>query len=167
MNKVSVWSGSPDSPLAPEGHDQAKSAGQKAKDRGLTFDLIISSPRQRAYDTAKYVAQAVGYPVDKIMVMDEIVERDFGSLEGRRDLVAATHYALKESAIDGHSGVEKLGDLQKRANNFYEFIASRPEEVILVAGHGAFGRALYRRIHNKPMGYRFKIFKNADMERLI
>lgn len=167
MNKVSVWSGSPDSPLAPEGREQAKQAGQKAKAQGFEFDLIISSPRQRAYDTAKYVAAAVGYPIDKILVMEEIVERDFGSLEGRRDLVAATHYALKESAIDKHEGVEKLDTLQKRADDFYDFVCDRPEEVILVAGHGAFGRALYRKINNKPMSYRFKIYKNADMERLV
>lgn len=167
MNKTSVWSGSPDSPLAPEGHEQAIKAGKYAHSQELKFDLIISSPSQRALNTAKYVAREVGYPIDKIELDETIKERNFGDLEGRRDLVAATKYMVHESAIDSFKGVESLAELQARADAFLDRIKSRDEDIILIAGHGAFGRALYRKIHNKPINYRLKIYQNAKMERLI
>lgn len=167
MNKTTVWSGSPDSPLAPEGHDQAIKAGKIAKQQGLTFDLIISSPSQRALNTAKYVATEIGYPHENILIDPAIKERHFGELEGRKDLVAATKYVISESAIDKFDDVESLEELQARADDFLKRVSQRNEDIILVSSHGAFGRALYRKIHNKPINYRFKVFQNAKMERLI
>lgn len=37
---------------------------------GITFDLIISSPKKRARQTAEIVAKELGYPIDKIKVSE-------------------------------------------------------------------------------------------------
>ena len=43
------------------------------------FDVILSSPLQRAHDTAKAIAAAVSLPV---VVKERLIERDFGDLSG-------------------------------------------------------------------------------------
>src|SRR5580765_3395811 len=77
-NKLSIFSGQTESPLADEGREQARQAGQQAKD--LHIDHIISSPLSRAHETAQIIAREIGYPEDKIEVSSLLVERHFGVL---------------------------------------------------------------------------------------
>ena len=134
FNANHAWNGSSDMPLTPKGREQAKEAGRKAREAGLVFDVIISSPLSRALDTAKLVASELDYPKDHILVRYQYVERAFGKLEGRRDLVAGTKYFIDESAIDPYDGVERLADLQKRMDDFLEYVQSLPHDTILVVG---------------------------------
>ncbi len=154
-------------PLTIKGRSQAKQAGRQASDKGLAFDVIISSPLARAFDTAKIVASELGYPSNKIILNDRFVERDFGKLEGRRDLVAGTKYFIDESAIDPYDGVEKLVDLQKRMDDFLAYLHSIPHDTVLVVGHGGAGRALRRAIEREPLSKRGKALGNAELVRFI
>ncbi|HET7060261.1 MAG TPA: histidine phosphatase family protein [Candidatus Saccharimonadales bacterium] len=167
FNAAHVWNGSSDTPLTPKGREQAKLAGQRARQQGLAFDVIISSPLSRAHDTAKHVASELDYPHDKIILSDHFIERDFGNLEGRKDLVAGTKYFIDESAIDPYDGVERLQDLQKRMDDFLAYLHSLPHDTILVVGHGGSGRALRRAIHKEPLGKRGKSLGNAELVRFI
>jgi 2,3-bisphosphoglycerate-dependent phosphoglycerate mutase len=167
FNKANKWAGSSDTPLAPEGYTQAKLAGLLAKEKGLSFDVIVSSPLKRAHDTAKLFASEIGYPDEEIIIHELMIERKFGKLEGRKDLVASTKYVLNEAAIDKYDGVEPLKELHARAEAALEFLHSLPHETILVVGHGAHGRALRRVIHNEPMHIRGKSYQNAELVRLI
>lgn len=167
FNKAKIWNGPTDTPLTPKGRAQAKKAGQKAREQGLVFDVIISSPLSRAHDTAKQMASALDYPHDKIILDNQFIERDFGKMEGRRDLLATTKYVLDESAIDPYQGVEKLADLQKRMDDFLAYLHSLPHDTILVVGHGGAGRALRRAIQREPLNKRGKSFANAEIVRLI
>jgi phosphohistidine phosphatase len=45
-------------PLSPAGIDQAKAAAKGIKRLGLTFDLIVASPKRRAHQTAALIAQS-------------------------------------------------------------------------------------------------------------
>jgi probable phosphoglycerate mutase len=167
FNKANVWNGSSDTPLTKKGHEQAKQAGRKAEQEGLAFDIIITSPLERAHETAKHVATATGVPHDQIIIYDHFVERDFGKLEGRKDLVATTKYFLDESDIDSYENVERLADLQKRADKVLADLQSLPHDTILIVGHGAIGRALRRAINKEPLGKRGKSFDNAELVRFI
>ncbi len=167
FNKAHKWAGSSDTPLAPEGHVQAKLAGENAKKQGLAFDIILSSPLKRAHDTALYVATEVGYPHDAIVLDERLIERKFGALEGRKDLIASTKYVLDESAIDKYEGVERLVDLQKRADEVLDHVYSLSHDTVLIVGHGAFGRALRRSIKNDPLHIRGKPYENAILVKLI
>jgi len=167
MNKLKLWSGHTDTPLAPEGHDQAKKAGQQAHEQGLHFDIIISSPLQRAHDTAKHIAMHTGYPNEGIVLKDFLKERNFGTLEGTSILrTVSAKYLINEAAIDVYKGVEPFTSLQKRADEAYAYLQTLTHDRILVVAHGAFGRALYRAVHGLPSTKRVSRYKNAKIIQL-
>lgn len=167
FNKSNTWAGSSDTPLAPEGHDQAKKTGQKIYKQGLVFDVIVSSPLQRAHDTAKHIAEEIGYPPEQIILQKLLIERSFGELEGRKDLRAVTNYMLGEERIDKYKNVEKLEDLHIRAQKVLDYLNTLPHETVLVVGHGASGRALRRVINNEPHNHWGKRYDNAELVQFI
>lgn len=166
-NKANKWSGSSDTPLAPEGHDQAKQAGQELKRMGINVDIIISSPLQRAHITAKHIATQIDFPHEEIELIDKVKERHFGAIDGKKDLLAATKYIIDESSIDHIEDVETLEQLQARAKEFLKYLHSLSHDTILVVSHGAFGRALRRAVKDDPLTVRAKSIKNAEIVRLI
>lgn len=167
FNRSNKWTGSTDVPLTDKGHLQARRAGREMRSKGLSFDVIVSSPLLRAHDTAKHVANELDYPHEKIMINHQLVERDFGMLEGNKHLVAATRYLHDESSIDKYKEVEKLTDLQSRVDYVLDQLNQMPHDNILIVGHSAFGRALRRAVLNEPLHVRGKSFANAEYERLI
>ncbi len=70
-----------DSALTEKGREQAREAGNKIKSLGLNIDIIVSSPLIRAFDTAKIVAQIIGYSKE-IVIDGRITEYDMGILTG-------------------------------------------------------------------------------------
>jgi 2,3-bisphosphoglycerate-dependent phosphoglycerate mutase len=168
MNVQELFSGHTDTPLTGEGHNQAKKAGEKARQAGLNFDIIISSPLQRAHHTAKHIAEAVGYPADRIELSDLLKERHFGSLEGlHRDHKVFDRYLEDESSIDHHEEVESLEDLHARAERTLEYLQSLKHDTVLIVTHGGFGRALYRVINDLPLDARDIRYQNAELVRFI
>lgn len=167
FNRANRWAGSTDTPLTETGHAQAKKAGRHFKQKNIPIDVIVSSPLDRAHQTAKHIASSIGYPHEEIILHEPLIERNFGVLEGNKDLVTATKYLFNEAAIDHYENIEKLADLQERVNNVLDYLKSLPHETILVVGHGASGRALRRAINNEPLHVRGKSFANAEVVRLI
>ena len=167
FNRAKQWAGSTDMPLTPEGHQQAIRTGKAVKQEGLKFDAIVTSPLERAFVTAKHIAQQIDFPAEKIIVDEKFVERNFGELEGRKDLWKATKYLLDEASIDKYHKVETLQDFQQRVQNSLDYLNKLPYENILLVGHGAFGRALRRAVLDLPLSARGKSFQNAELERLL
>jgi probable phosphoglycerate mutase len=167
FNKANRWAGQTDSPLTEHGRDQARQAGQTAKQQNFQPDIIISSPLSHALETARIFAREIGYPETDIQIDPMLVERSFGTLEGTRNLAIAAKYFLDESSLDKYEGVEQLKDLQKRADDFYAKLKNRPEKTILVVGHGAFGRALRRHINEEPLNHRGHAYDNARLVQLV
>ena len=69
--------GRADVPLTEVGQQQARLLAESAIDKGI--DVILSSPLQRARQTAKAVSDAIGVP---IQIDDRLIEMDFGSYDG-------------------------------------------------------------------------------------
>ncbi|TGE09788.1 SixA phosphatase family protein [Hymenobacter fodinae] len=63
-------------PLNTRGRDDAPAMGQALAERGITLDLVVSSPAVRALSTAALVAKEVAYPPEKIEVIDRIYEAE-------------------------------------------------------------------------------------------
>ena len=59
-------------PLNKRGKCDAPLMGRRLAEQGVKPDLIMSSPAKRAIKTAKAVAKALGYPKEKIEVVDDI-----------------------------------------------------------------------------------------------
>ncbi len=72
------FAGRGDVPLTKVGLDQAEAAAAALADRGA-IDLVLTSPLQRARQTAEAVARRTGAP---LAVDDDLAETDFGSWEG-------------------------------------------------------------------------------------
>lgn len=167
FNKASVWTGSSDSPLTKLGKDQAMNVAKEILAKNLKFDLVISSPLIRAFDTAKIICEINNYPLDKVLIDPNTIERDFGTLEGDKNLIIELKYAEDESNIDHIDGVETVAHLQKRADKFYQYLKTLPQDNILVVGHGAFARGLSRSINNIPIGQRHIVLKNGELAKFI
>lgn len=157
MNKQGVFSGRTETPLAPEGIEQAAAAGRAAKD--LHIDLIVSSPMERAKETAAIIAEAIGYPVADIMIEELFMERAFGVLEG-------TTY-VQGMDVEGHEGVESGQEIVERARQGVAYLRTMQHDNILVVSHGAIGRAI-RHVLNPAIPYHgSQRFENADIVQLL
>ncbi len=167
LNKVNAMAGHTDTPLTEEGHQQAKLAGKKARERGMSFDIIVSSPLQRAHHTAAHVAKAIDYPQEKIEVNKLFKERNFGSIEGKPADKIGVDYFADESAIDHLPEVETLQQLQRRANRALAYLHELGHDTVLVVAHGSFGRALYRAVKGLPITERDIRYQNAEFIRFL
>ena len=157
MNILGRFSGRTDTPLAPEGIEQAKVAGQQAA--SLDIDLIVTSPMERALETAKIMAQQMGYDQSKIVINDLFMEREFGSLEGKK-------YS-KTRDLEGFDGVETVAQILDRAQQGIDFLNQQQATTILVVSHGATGRAL-RHLLNPEAPFDYPAgFGNAVIVKLL
>ena len=59
--------------LSPEGIEQAKTSAHGIKRLGLKFDLIASSPKRRAKQTAALIAEIIRYPYSDILTTDALL----------------------------------------------------------------------------------------------
>jgi broad specificity phosphatase PhoE len=136
-------------PLTERGVQEVRTAGRQAQQHGLVFDVIISSPLLRARASANAIAEELGYDVNAIEYLDLLVERDWGSIEGTPGdrLPGKTAWIYRD--IDNVKGAETTEEMQQRAIQALQYLRSRPEQRILLVGHGTFGRALRRAVNGE------------------
>lgn len=156
LNKAGMRAGQIETPLTEEGRLQAKQAGESA--RFLGIDYIISSPYSRALDTAQIIADAIGYPSEKIELNALFVERHFGVLEGQP--YDPTHN------IDTIEGAEHTDLLFERVKKAYAHLQTIDADNVLVVGHSSTGRML-RHIVNPSIPFKPPSFPNAEIVQLI
>ena len=60
----------PEESLTPEGEAQILTAGRALKRMGLRLDVIVSSTKKRAWQTARLVAEHLGFQPEKIVQTD-------------------------------------------------------------------------------------------------
>lgn len=157
MNVLGLFAGRIETPLTEEGRRQATKAGKKAKDLGI--DFIVSSPLSRAHDTARLVAKEIGYPEDKIALSELLLERNYGSMEGR---------PYSDNARNNDfSGSESKKELLARARQALTMLEEIEADTILVVSHGSFGRALRHHVlEDFPFTHPHRI-PNAEILELI
>ena len=62
----------PERSLTPKGEDQIHSSGKALRKLGVDVDLIVSSPKKRARQTAEIVAGELGYSMERIEVTETL-----------------------------------------------------------------------------------------------
>jgi len=157
MNKQGIFSGRNDTPLTKEGIVQCHQAAKDLK--SIKINAIVTSPMKRALDSAKIIAEEIGFPIEDIIISDLFVERSFGPLEG-------TTYT-KNMDLDTTSGVEHSTSIIKRAQAGLNLINSLDADNVLVVSHGALGRALRHVIDPSLDYHEFEGFNNAEIVKLI
>ena len=80
-NKKHLLQGRKNIPLSDEGVEQAMQAKADLDAEGIRFDRVCASPLKRAMQTASLIT---GVDESDIEPIEEIIEYDFGPLEGKR-----------------------------------------------------------------------------------
>ena len=157
MNKLGIFSGRTDTPLAPEGIEQSKLAGQEAQN--LKIDVIVSSPLERAWETAVIIAKEIGYPEKDIVRNDLLTERAFGVLEGQP--YTGARY------INEHEGVESDQNIVARGKEALAYLQSLHRDNVLVVAHGSIGRSIEHAIDPAVHFDEVDSFPNAKIVQLL
>ncbi|HWH07485.1 MAG TPA: histidine phosphatase family protein [Candidatus Paceibacterota bacterium] len=135
---------SPDTPLTELGKEQARIVAARAAK--LSFETVLSSTYARARETADYIVDKTGKPIE---YTDLFVERRRSSVvigQAKNDpaVLAAEAAILSNFATPGyrHSDEENFDDLKERAAKALAYLTERGEESLLVVTHGFFLRIL-------------------------
>lgn len=142
-NASGVIAGWLDSPLTQKGVAQAQSEAVFMQHAGLKFDIIFSSPLSRAFDTANIIARHVDYSPEKIIVIDDLREKNGGTYEGA--LIGSLNAATDEDIVAaGGETFEVFAERVKRANS--EIVRLARGRCLVVAHSGLYRMALC--VHN-------------------
>lgn len=129
-------------PLTEKGKSDAVKAAKDLVKEGI--DMIITSPFQRARETAKIVQKELGLSENDVIIDKRIQEVQFGSeWEGKlwKDFHAT--YTLEEQFALDLEGGENRADLKKRAGEFlYDIEKTHQGKNILIISHGGVISAL-------------------------
>jgi probable phosphoglycerate mutase len=141
-SKSGQYTGLTDLPLTPDGEAQARSARPALS--GVRFDLVLTSPLQRARRTA----ELAGYP--DAVVEPQAHEWDYGDYEGINSAVVRSRNPGYLIWKHGVPNGESLAQVAARADSIISRIlvpgvdGSVPANALLVA-HGHFLRVLTAR----------------------
>jgi isoleucyl-tRNA synthetase len=117
-----------------------KEAGDAAKKlKSEKIDVIYASPFMRTQETAAIIAEAIGYPKDKIITDSRLREQGFGELEGHD---GGEYNNLFESREDyftkPEKGVETRYQAKQRVGSFLEEVdrTQKGKNIIVVSHSG-------------------------------
>ncbi len=89
-----------DRPLNKRGHASAPIMGQRLRNRGIQLERLITSPAQRAMTTARYLADEIDFPDDRIET-DELLY--FSGIDTMLDIVQRQEPLLNTLMLTGHN----------------------------------------------------------------
>ncbi|MFA4871942.1 MAG: histidine phosphatase family protein [Patescibacteria group bacterium] len=170
-NANNILNGLRDLALTDLGRKQARATAQKLKDKNI--GIIYSSPLKRALETARIMARALG--VKKIIVNNDLRERDFGVLTGK-SLADIPKYSKNNLPIDGTlyfldvKKAESFPTVYERAKGVLEkIVAQKNGQNILIVTHGDFGKMLRAVFYNWDWerGLKTPHFGNGDVLELM
>ncbi len=136
LNAAGVLRGRLDPPLDRVGERQAHALG--AAFVGVSVGVVVSSPLQRARQTAQPIAESTGA---SLVCDDAFVDRDYGLWAGKSRAEVEECYG----SIDRAPDIEPSGSLVSRVVVAARSVASRFESVVIV-GHEVVNRVLLTRL---------------------
>jgi len=171
-NANGILNGHRDLPLTDIGIAQAHEVADKIKTTGLIFDSVLSSPLKRASKTAEIIADANGLP--KPIVVNELIERDFGKMTGleqsRIEELCAPDIIKTDTVTYFLSpeGAETFPDLLRRAETLLNKIVEEHKDgSILLVTHGDFGKMIYAQYYDLDWKDVLTLFHFGNSELLL
>ena len=149
-NRKGLLQGHTDIPLNERGREQVDDTVQSLSGLGVQVDAIVSSPLKRARESAEIAAHRLGFPEERIVVEDLLIERGFGEGEGM------SLQEMKERYPDSDCpGMESREELVRRAGQAFQKITDvfYDAERILLAAHGAVLFALLEAVSEEAIPY--------------
>lgn len=142
-NHEGLLQGSSDIPLNDTGREQAHDAFMTLRSR--PWDAVVSSPLQRARETARIIAEGLDIPLGP--AYPALIERDYGRLEGTSAAAAIERWPTRE-----YPGAESLDAVAQRGIEALAAIAADyPDGAVLVVCHGTIIRYTIARLAGRPV----------------
>lgn len=162
-----------DSPLSEKGIMQAHLLGSYLASMVKAFDEVYVSPAVRTIKTAEISLPYLGFPLEKIILKDELLEIDQGDFTGRNRFEVYTpelRHILDESEGNFRPpNGESQRDVEARMVNVLTPLLSQKEDYLRVAvfGHGLAFKCFLRYVLNSAPRMTYKIhLDNASITRL-
>jgi broad specificity phosphatase PhoE len=137
-----VLQGHLDFPLSPNGRMECVALAKYWKENGVSYDLIISSPLTRAFETGQIISSSLTIPIEKEKIW---IERDFGSGEGK-DLEIIKNWYRKTRSPDCFDPLYESGEsewaIHMRAGKALESLFLRKPAKYIIVSHGNFINAI-------------------------
>ena len=150
-NLKNLFTGWRDVGLSELGHEEAKSAGRKIKEKGLKPDIAFTSVLSRAQATSDHILNVLGMPELETIRDQALNERDYGDLSGLNKDDARKKWGEEQVHIWRRSydvpppGGESLKDTGARVWPYY-IRTILPQvlrgKTVLVSAHGNSLRSL-------------------------
>ena len=121
--------------LTQAGREQARLAGRDLLKRGIEIDQIVSSPLERARETAEIIAGVLGIDPAAIVPDRRLIEYDVGALAG------TPTRGITPAQLVGAPGAEDPALFQARVLEALGAAARRDGNVLLVS-HGGVGQVI-------------------------
>ncbi len=135
-NKMGLLQGKTNIPLNQKGIEQANKTKKELEQ--INFDIVVSSPLNRAIDTAKIIA-----PNNEILIDERLNERTLGEYEGKPSRLYDFEFYDNILANHTEKGVEGMLNLIVRVRNFIlELKKNYPNSTILLVTHGGLINAM-------------------------
>ena len=156
-NVKELLQGSMDSPLTPNGVQQAILCGRRL--RNQKYDACFTSPLLRARRTAELVLEQLDNP-HELTEADALKERCFGEWEGMLwdDIEKKFPEQLEQARGDGDyripGGGESRHETLARAIGFLEKLATSGYQSVLCVTHSATANALVKEVLGLPQSAR-------------
>lgn len=130
-NKAKIIQGRGNFDLNATGFEQAKQTALYFKEQNEHFDVIISSPLNRAVDTAKIIKEVLNIE-SEIIINPNFIEREFGKADG-----CNIEPVIYDRIIhDDVEGMEKSFEIQARLINAVKEVAKEYEgKRVLITSH--------------------------------
>jgi uncharacterized phosphatase len=124
------------------------------------WDVVVSSPLKRAYETAQIIATNIG--IAKVHVFQEIIERDYGSASG------LLPEERKAKFPDGSPDQEDFEHLRVRAMDGITKIATEfAGKKIIVVAHGGLTNSILYTLSSGAFGSFKTRLKNGCINKII
>jgi 2,3-bisphosphoglycerate-dependent phosphoglycerate mutase len=153
-NLFGVLQGQSDYSLTSTGIEQARQLAVKWKFEEVKFDLIISSPLKRAYQTAEIIAASLNTPIQVDLTW---MERNFGVLQGKSlkeidEQTPAVDFFHPYDSI-GETGESQLDLYARACQAIQSLLRLTPGSYLVVSHGGILNKALYAIMGITPQGH--------------
>lgn len=158
-NVAGVVAGSEtDAILTDNGRKQARRAGQDLKDKNI--DLVVCSPLSRTFETAKLIAEEIGYSTSGIIKSEFFIERAVGIFAGKPH----KYYAKAVLISDKHEGLESRKEVYQRVERGFKWLKKQNAQNVILVSHGGTGRAVRAVVHGLHHEEMYKVDGFANTE---
>jgi broad specificity phosphatase PhoE len=165
-NAESRWQGQADFPLTDRGREQAQALANQWGAEGRRFDVILSSPLERARMTAEIIANALNLPIDTDPIW---MERNIGEIAGMTgeevdQRLPDRKFVTPFSSIIGDEGEGDWALYLRAGQALHILLRHKPGKYLVVSHGGLLNQVMYAIVGITPQanfsGPRFR-FKNT------